>query len=513
MLSAVLVGYPVPQMINWQRRWSNEVGDEGGDEYGYLKGALRALEGFGWERDDDLVLLVSGYDVWFQLRPQVLIDRYRRIIKDANQRTRKDLGEGAPNITNSIIFAAQKECSEGVDDLGCYAAPESPLPTDIYGSNTDTEAAMSRPRYIQSEMAMGPLVEMREFLRHAVNKWRAKPDKFEDLQAVFADIYGEQEYRREVIRSQHMSQLQQLSSWFFKSQSILESHPLNIEKKDDICEYGLTLDYEGQLGKVTDYPDSDWILYADANSVVAAAKNVNANPVGGLMIQSDIESSRPPFFSLASIEKDLDLPREMAWENISLFSNAWTGVTPALIYHNTSNSDKASFGDSWKRLWFQPYARTLLRAHARAPSLPVASEMLSPRTEKAWWDIVQTTPIDKSNVGFGVTDHDQGGTGAWMKWTDICSEEHQKAVFADDGPKWEDPVEFPPFPDMHPEWAEEAKKKEEEEAEAARKKQEEEAEAAKKKTEEEEAEAAKKAAEEQQGDSNPNHWEDVSGTG
>lgn len=52
-------------------------------------------------------------DIWFQLRPEVLVSRYHSINDAANQRLRQRLGRAveAENLQQKIIFGAGKRCA------------------------------------------------------------------------------------------------------------------------------------------------------------------------------------------------------------------------------------------------------------------------------------------------------------------------------------------------------------------------------------------------------------------
>ncbi|CRK32666.1 hypothetical protein BN1708_019063, partial [Verticillium longisporum] len=85
LLSTVANGYPAPLIINWGRDFHKQGGWFGGSHLGKIDGTLDALEALASDeeappaerlRPDDLVLIVDAYDVWFQLPPRVLIERF-----------------------------------------------------------------------------------------------------------------------------------------------------------------------------------------------------------------------------------------------------------------------------------------------------------------------------------------------------------------------------------------------------------------------------------------------------
>lgn len=116
-------------------------------------------------QDDDLVFMMDAYgvssytpyadykpylslDIWFQLRPEVLISGYHAINAAANKRLQARLGDAVQkeNLKQTIIFGAGKRCAPNqMHTVACYPIPESPLPDNVYGANTDT--VMGKNKY------------------------------------------------------------------------------------------------------------------------------------------------------------------------------------------------------------------------------------------------------------------------------------------------------------------------------------------------------------------------------
>jgi hypothetical protein len=111
-LSAAALDYPTPRLINWNLHYSSEdrIGGDrfGGQHIAKIMGALDYLNSLGPESDQELVWMVDGFDLWFQLPSSVLIDRYQRIINRHNDRMRRRLGRAMKreDIKQTIIMAA-----------------------------------------------------------------------------------------------------------------------------------------------------------------------------------------------------------------------------------------------------------------------------------------------------------------------------------------------------------------------------------------------------------------------
>ena len=167
----------------------------------------------------------SVADIWFQLRREVLISRYHSVNDAANERLRQRLGSAvdAEGLKQTIIFGSGKRCAPNqVQTIGCYPVPESPLPKDTYGNNTDTSLGRNlwyslRQRWLNSGFIMGPKRDLRALFQRAAEKAKEtqRDMDFDDGshgsdfmyhgsdQALFAVIFGEQEFQREIMRRRH----------------------------------------------------------------------------------------------------------------------------------------------------------------------------------------------------------------------------------------------------------------------------------------------------------------------
>ena len=148
ILSASVLEYPPCRLVDW-----------GTQAQADSLGVLRYLERLPPEKDDDLVLVGRANELWFQLRPTVLLSRYHQVRAEEERRFASRFGKmnaKAHGIHHSIVFAASKVCKgQGVTNETCHSAPESSLPRDMYGVNTDTavgrdEHSSFRPRYPDS---------------------------------------------------------------------------------------------------------------------------------------------------------------------------------------------------------------------------------------------------------------------------------------------------------------------------------------------------------------------------
>jgi hypothetical protein len=113
ILSGNVLGYPRPTIINWNQTFDDPAFVEGGSHLAKINGTAQYLFSLDESRDEDLVLMIDGYDAWMQLRPQTLIDRFFDINRRADKRIASEMGGatvGRTGVSQKIIFGCQKRC-------------------------------------------------------------------------------------------------------------------------------------------------------------------------------------------------------------------------------------------------------------------------------------------------------------------------------------------------------------------------------------------------------------------
>lgn len=450
IISAILAGYPTPTLINWAQTKQDEYSEKGNSHIAKVSGVREYLRKQSSARDEDLVLVVDGYDIWFQLSPQILIERYHELCRRADKQLEERLGARAVeemNIRQRILFTAQKECWPGGDeDLNCYAVPNSTLPKDIYGPDTDTliddlknPSLRVRQRYMSSGIVIGPLAELRRLYDRAMSEY-SKNNKLASDQSLFSRIYGEQEYQREVIRYRYSSWNQNWKLWAgqyvvgMAEPSILDPHPTRLKMEPgEGAEYdfGVFLDYTSAVGQATVFAeyDADWVVFNDTATIVEAYDRMNTSKPGAHLISEDVADSLPPFWTTTRI--DTSIPQDVTWADVMLFTNLYTGITPAIIHHNAHRDNlKALREGVWDRMWFQPYIRDLLKARLHEPYLPVAVSGVNGH-EKAWWG-----PTEKRSLGLGA--QPDTSSSEWLQWEDIVDDDWAEELFRDGKGPWKE---------------------------------------------------------------------------
>lgn len=463
MLTAGILNYPAPVIVNWNQTFEDDRFLAGGSHLAKISGIGKYLASLDASKDEDLVLTVDGYDIWFQLRPQTLLDRYFAINANANKRISNELGDAASkyNIRQEIVFSSQKRCWPWTeDDPPCYAAPESTLPKDIFGPRTDTDIGFEenpyikfRPRFINSGVVVGTVRAMRKMFLQAEKQLlndQGESNVGSD-QYVFGHIMGDQSIWREAMRRDSLSQSQREAERLidtdpksrvnYPEQHIKEVRAKAALQDDGRFEFGIGMDYGSILGLPTVFSeyDTEWLTFHNKDQMRKAEQHLGILRDQSRLdeLASDISSTVPPFWTF---NQEPDLPRELLWDDVSLFTNVWTGNVPAIIHHNAHRDNLKALRETWwDRLWSQKYARTLYDAWINEPIVPIAHSGLDEKSKKDWW------PEERWKGGgrTGWMKHGEGEeeTREWVRFDDICKDYHEE-VFRDGKGPWQ-------LPDAH----------------------------------------------------------------
>ena len=108
----------------------------------------------------------------------------------------------------------------------------------------------------------------------------------------------------------------------------------------------------------------------------------------------------------------------MRWEEAQLYSNLWTGITPALVHHNAHRDNMKHIRETmWDKLWFQSRARELLSARLKTREVR-AEQQVGRQSE------------NPSGVQQFMVRTDKEGED-WIDWNSLCDADMQQEVFRD----------------------------------------------------------------------------------
>jgi len=429
-MSGAALNYPIITLLNWGQDFGSDPSSSNGGAHSAISGVVEYLKGYGTDRDDDLVLLVDGFNVWFQLRPGVLIERYFDINRLANARIESRLGKEVvekEHIQQSIVYSAQKRCSSReASDPACYAVPESTLPKEIYGPQTDKDVAgvnsdiKYRPRYLNNGIAMGRLGDMRKLYTRAQKLLDENKNVGSD-QNILSQIFGEQEFQREALRARNLASSQRKWQKFRGEPSILDpkpDHRMMVAAPNTTYEFGIGLDYESLLGHatgVTEY-DSGWIRFNNSQEIAKARNDLNITTRQQYTLPEDIARSPEPFWS-GNGKKDAFDEEGSSWGNIPLYTNLYTSHVPAIIHHPipTNPTEPKMLHkhrkNQWTQMWYFQSLWKMLDVYINEPYRPFAV-VRDEEEEIAYW-------AQHGNKWDTRTDKQDN---EWVKWEDMCGE-------------------------------------------------------------------------------------------
>ena len=358
ILSATVLGYPAPIILNWKENHQDITHWELGRCLPKIPCMVHYLDtvmhpnATDLEKleEDDLVLMVDARDVWFQLPVEVLISRYHEINKRANERLRKQWkGPGPMPMKQTIITGCERNCYPddperyGID-MRCDIWPESPLRPDLYGPETDKNASDSyhaRPRYINGGMYMGPAGDMRRFFRRSMeslNELVGQGFPVRSEQGMNGYLMGQQEIWRRWQRTNHMKEVDLK------------------EMINENFEFQAGPDYAMEISNQVSHSDIDkslglyWGDFAllgnkERTQRQSELRGISPSRLDG--VPEDIMASRNP---LAKFEKSAK------WSNMPLFADFAIGTVPVMIHHNKFKERRQTW---WDRPWYHQKLRKL----------------------------------------------------------------------------------------------------------------------------------------------------------
>ncbi|KAF2099836.1 hypothetical protein NA57DRAFT_75340 [Rhizodiscina lignyota] len=447
LLSAFILNYPTPTFINWNKTFKN-------DDWGVkshiakIQGVHDFLSNVHHVGDDDLVLIIDGFDIFFQLPPDVMIKYYEALIAQQNQYLLKRYGHvDADNTTSgqrfkqSILFAADKICwPNSATSPACAAVPESSLPTDVYGQDTDidTKSFHNRPRFLNSGAVIGPAQNIRDLYSAALKRVEKDKSGAWSDQYILAAIWGEQEIVRERSIVALTDQALQASKWraFRSSKAKLRDMPVEMilnftVDPDQHYDYGIGIDYTSSLFQTMTHAadkEVEFVLFSNSTQVGLLHKirrrmltklppallqskrpfaiHANSSLIpssGNLVNYADFPSSpsiHPPYRKLDKLP-----PLNTSWSDVPLASNLFASSIPCLLHLN--GNFKPLMQEFWVRMWYHNHTRALLRQYMRK-SLGADSVRAASWGGQNWWD-------ERGGRGGAWTDQ-----GDWFDWSDMC---------------------------------------------------------------------------------------------
>ncbi|KFY85603.1 hypothetical protein V500_08257 [Pseudogymnoascus sp. VKM F-4518 (FW-2643)] len=443
LVSAAILNYPPPTLVGYNSENSNEA--DGGATTDTLKFLLSKQI-----QDGDLALVVDER-TWFQLPAQVMVDRFDSHLERSNAALLSKYGahdDGTRNkqpqgrFREKILLGAEKSCIDHKpEDTACYASPLSPLPKDIYGPNTDEPPGSInyRPRYLFSPNMIGHAGDLKDMLQYAQLKLDTRTEKT-STQYLFSEIFGDQELKREKVRRDSLNPLSAFKEWLIRKnpkndhQTLLGIDKLDLTNtgptNNNNPDFGIGLDYTSSIFQVLDNSVDD-IQFVTFNhpTIVNSPSRISASDFSHpIDLPQDLNSTAPPFklhstpvqgpvSDLPLLEVD-KLPVNKPWADVGLATNIIVPGTEIPSSLSLFGAGTPGLEDKWwKKMWYQPKARALMRRYMRSYTGHIAAEAAA-RGGELWWDF-------RGGKGGIWTDK-----GEFLEWQEVCGQ-YDETVFGD----------------------------------------------------------------------------------
>lgn len=415
---------------------------------------MRYLESLPADDDDDLVLIIDGYDVIMQLPPDVMIQRYFAVTEAANAKLAARFGQGStaaaaeradgnasvPYLPHqSVLFGPDKLCWP-VDFRrpACWAVPDTGLPGDAfgYGEVEDVnDIVHNPPRWLNSGTILGPVAAVRDVFAATLERIRTTYDPEnivkESDQLYMSNVWGDQEYARSV------HELQMHAADNADGQDLVPSGGgggddrwLPALAPDQRTDYHIGLDYESALFQAWAGYDQflDLLVYNGPDLSATVTRNVNnASEFAPYDIQlpADVASSVTRLLGSVSESHNVD-PSDLLVRT-PLGTNLVTRHVYAL-FHCTGEKDYLN--ELWGKIWFYPYAKSLLKATIDAikAGAPISKDQIDGRL----WRVAKPYLSDSAqgDDGIGAFGAWADLSGEWLGWEDLCAG-HEDELFSE----------------------------------------------------------------------------------
>ena len=261
---------------------------------------------------------------------------------------------------------------------------------------------------------------MRELFKYAA--WVAKQNVFIKgaEQGIHSQILGEQENERE-------------SRWAIQGQDTvreLKRKRMETSEAEDwnTYEFGIGLDFERSWSWLTAHSQDDakWLVSSDKEATEDAIKESPLNvkiPRIFRGLQNDLQRLPKPFKDLSDHRSIAEEVKERTWADVPLYTDLWTGVTPATIHFNGKDSNtgrKFLRDEGWWSMWFSAYVRLLFDASiARFAKGSRNGYLVAKLYGKEFYGIVSDQSVRQN--GFGTETVNRKGERGWIRWDEMCN--------------------------------------------------------------------------------------------
>jgi hypothetical protein len=444
--SCLMMGFPVPIISGYALK--DEL-DAAVSHLAKVRNILRYLNDLPSSADDDLILIIDGYDVFMTLPVDIMIRRYFQVVNSMNAKLEERFGPGSTRDQpggagdqpkQTILFGADKICWP-IDNRrpACWAVPlDTGIPLNAWGVENGGMNE-NQPRWLNSGTIMGPVGDMRLFIAATMERILIDYDpdyEFrESDQKYMSDIWADQEYMRTV------------NDMTAKGEAPADGGPPNVPGGPDDrilptfrprqrTEYHVAMEYESALfeTRAGNEPFIEHSTFSGPGYTTLVQRNFNHLPdfqPFDIQLPADTVASLTRLLKgIAGLQKLPFKPTELV-RHLKLGTNVVTKHVYAL-FHCTGPKD--FLNEMWPRLWYFPYGKSLLRAAVRegVKDRPLSDEMIDGRIWTMAHGFPASTPrsedVGIESAGAWADVHD-----GWLTWTELCGEHEEELFGGPDG--------------------------------------------------------------------------------
>lgn len=429
LLSSAANRFPVPTLLGY-----NGTGefDAGASYLAKLRAIGRYLDQLDSKDDDDLVLIVDGYDVIMQLPPEVLIERYFELVNRSEAYMAKRFGLSIEDVRSRdmrqrLFWGPDMFCfPDDATAARCWAVPESNLLSeDPLSKNGKTH--LNDVRYLNSGTAIGPIAEMRTLIAAALAEIEETYDTNYVLrnfdQYYVNNLFGRQEYYRSILATGR------------EPTGGPDNRRIPEKRRDDQeTEYHIAIDYKSALFQPRAGYNAflSYLRFNKPGYHAYMTKDVLA--LGEDFVRRDIKMPSNVLFAVGRLYNSIPEAHP------GLVASSWIGsvdfgvnlITNHIyaVWHCTGK--KGPLYSEVVRMWWYRFARSLVKATVKAfqNGELITSQLVDGRN----WAPKMVYPELESlhdELGGAWTDYDGG---QFVEWEQLCGSYKEKLFGGEEGP-------------------------------------------------------------------------------
>ncbi|KAI9171831.1 hypothetical protein HJFPF1_01322 [Paramyrothecium foliicola] len=420
VVSAIANRYPVPMLLGWHGTGLLDAHKTHLAKLRVIQKYLRKLED---HEDDDLVVIVDGYDIIMQLPPQIMIERYFQMVEKADKRLadrfKISVDEArSQGIRQTIFWGPDKICWPiDHNEPRCWAVPSSGLGDKAFGPKTGNgEMFFSDPRWLNSGTLIGPVDDVRALIDATMEEIEATYDPdyvhSESDQFYLANVWGRQEY--------------------YRSKAAVgegdipgggkDRRPPHIRQDDQQTEFHVSIDYESALfqTKAGYEPFFGYMQFNGADHTSTQSRDLfeegeDFEPYDIQMPPTVVSTMSKLYDDIADAHPGSD---SSSWIRTVKLGTNFISKHIYALWHCTGPKEPIDL--EYPKLWFFPFVKPLIKAAIKSSQHrdliweePIDGRRWAPKT---WFPDAETLQEE-----FGGTWSDVNGT-TFVPWHQVCGE-------------------------------------------------------------------------------------------